>query len=187
VNTLEHHPAQQLKLNEIGLCEVALSAPIAFDPYTLCKGTGSFIIIDRLTHVTVGAGMITGAADHLQKARTVTPHERAARYGQRPVALWIVGADAFEAASRLERRLFDRGYACTSINAAVLGSNTRVVIEQLNLAGLICICIAGESTDVPPNSADSVTLKSDQLEVEEIIELFAPVPFLDEVDNDFAI
>ena len=49
---------EQLKLNGIALCEVGLSAPLAFDPYTRCRGTGSFIMIDRLTNATVAAGMI---------------------------------------------------------------------------------------------------------------------------------
>jgi len=54
VNTLEKKETRQLALNEIGRCEVALSAAVAFDPYKVCKGTGSFILIDRLTNVTVG-------------------------------------------------------------------------------------------------------------------------------------
>ncbi len=58
VNTLEHHDADELKLNEIGLCTVAVNAPVVFEPYKRNKSTGSFIVIDRLTNVTVGAGMI---------------------------------------------------------------------------------------------------------------------------------
>ncbi|MDO9139657.1 MAG: sulfate adenylyltransferase subunit CysN, partial [Methylobacter sp.] len=62
VNTLEHHDANELKLNEIGHCTVAVNAPVVFDPYQRNKTTGSFIVIDRLTNITVGAGMITGDA-----------------------------------------------------------------------------------------------------------------------------
>jgi sulfate adenylyltransferase subunit 1 len=58
INKLESLPASELKLNEIGLCELSLTDPVAFDPYTDIRDTGSFILIDRLTNVTVGAGMI---------------------------------------------------------------------------------------------------------------------------------
>ncbi|WP_045224898.1 elongation factor 1-alpha C-terminal domain-related protein, partial [Methyloterricola oryzae] len=139
VNTLEHHPAQQLKLNEIGLCEVALSAPIAFDPYALCKGTGSFIVIDRLTHVTVGAGMIVGAAEDPHEVRKVTPAERAARFAQNPAVIWLTGTGAEEAAYRLERRLFDLGHA--SVVLEDLGVEASGDLAQhFNHAGLICLC-----------------------------------------------
>src|SRR5260370_39091108 len=56
VNTLERRPADRLKLNEIGLCEGALNQPLAFDPFKRSKGTGSFIVIVRLTKITAGAG-----------------------------------------------------------------------------------------------------------------------------------
>ena len=67
VNTLDRHKANQLKLNEIARCEVALNAPIAFDFYTDCKATGCFILIDRLTNATVGAGMIDGGAGKIRQ------------------------------------------------------------------------------------------------------------------------
>jgi len=70
VNTLEHHDAKNLQLNEIGLCTVSVNAPVVFDAYNRSKGTGSFIIIDRLTNVTVGAGMITGASSDLELSLT---------------------------------------------------------------------------------------------------------------------
>ena len=58
VNTLEKQEAQQLALNEIGNCHFAVTEPVQFDPYDVNRATGAFIIIDRLTNVTVGAGMI---------------------------------------------------------------------------------------------------------------------------------
>ncbi|MGL5286486.1 sulfate adenylyltransferase subunit 1 [Aeromonas sp. RU39B] len=63
INNLEEHAASELKLNEIGLCELALTEPVAFDPYRDIRDTGSFILIDRLTNVTVGAGMIVQALE----------------------------------------------------------------------------------------------------------------------------
>ncbi|GHA95427.1 sulfate adenylyltransferase subunit CysN [Modicisalibacter luteus] len=63
VNTLEQHAAERLGLNAIGRCRVELTAPVPVDDYRTSPGTGSFIVIDRLTNVTVGAGMIRGVAD----------------------------------------------------------------------------------------------------------------------------
>jgi len=63
VNTLEKHDADTLPLNGIGLCEIDLETPMAVDPYEQVPGTGSFIIIDRMSNVTVGAGMITGTRE----------------------------------------------------------------------------------------------------------------------------
>ena len=58
VNSLEQHPAQQLPLNGIARVEIELDNPLAFDEYQLCQATGSFVVIDRLSNVTIGAGMI---------------------------------------------------------------------------------------------------------------------------------
>jgi sulfate adenylyltransferase large subunit len=71
VNTLEQNQVTELKLNEIGLCEFALNKPVVFDTYKRNRTTGAFIIIDRLTNVTIGAGMITDAAT----AKAVTESE----------------------------------------------------------------------------------------------------------------
>jgi sulfate adenylyltransferase subunit 1 len=61
VNTLEHIQEDEMKLNEISSCTVATTSPVVIDNYDQVEGTGSFVIIDRLTNVTVGAGMITNA------------------------------------------------------------------------------------------------------------------------------
>ncbi|WED24166.1 sulfate adenylyltransferase subunit CysN [Vibrio sp. JC009] len=58
VNTMEHEEAQKLELNEIGSCQFKFTEEVQFDAYTENRHTGAFIIIDRLTNVTVGAGMI---------------------------------------------------------------------------------------------------------------------------------
>jgi len=61
VNSLAENTASELRINEIGACEFSLSKPVVFDAYKRNRSTGSFIIIDRLTNVTIGAGMITEA------------------------------------------------------------------------------------------------------------------------------
>ncbi len=116
VNTLEHHKANQLKLNEIARCEIALNAPLAFDTYSDCKGTGSFIIIDRLTNATVGAGMIVGLPQRVEETRRVSPGERTARLGQKPSTVWLTGENRLEFAYRLERGLIDCGYLATVLD-----------------------------------------------------------------------
>jgi len=63
VNSLQQFDAPQLALNEIARCRVELNAPVVFDAYALCRGTGSFIIIDRLSNATAAAGMVTAAAE----------------------------------------------------------------------------------------------------------------------------
>jgi bifunctional enzyme CysN/CysC len=58
VNTFEHMAGKTLDLNEIAFCNLSLSSDVAFDPYEANRTTGSFILIDRMTNQTVGAGMV---------------------------------------------------------------------------------------------------------------------------------
>jgi len=140
VNTLEHHDANELKLNEIGYCTVAVNAPVVFDPYKLNKATGSFIVIDRLTNITVGAGMIAGDAS-AEDWSPVTPEERATRFGQTACAIVLSGAAAQDAAYRLERKLFDTGHAAT-----ILETVSDELVAAVKNAGLLCICVQAKPT-----------------------------------------
>jgi bifunctional enzyme CysN/CysC len=95
VNTREHLAAQTLELNDIGFCNVSTPMPIAFDPYTENRKTGSFIIIDRFTNRTVGAGMIAfglrrGTNIHRQPL-LVGKAERAGLKQQKPAIIWFTG------------------------------------------------------------------------------------------------
>ncbi len=135
VNTLEHHDAQDLQLNEIGSCTVAVNAPVVFDAYKNNKGTGAFIIIDRLTNGTVGAGMITGACDE-QNLLPVSTEERATRYSQKPTAIALNGVTSKDSAYLLERKLFDNGHATT-----VLETQNSALIVAIKNAGLVCLCV----------------------------------------------
>jgi bifunctional enzyme CysN/CysC len=137
VNTLHRSPAPDLQLNEIGRCAVTINQPMFFDSYRRNKATGSFIIIDRITNITVGAGMITdrdvakgakvaawesieptvvGESDGVT---AVTSTERAARYGQQPATILLTGLSGCgksEIAIALERRLFEQGRAVAVID-----------------------------------------------------------------------
>ncbi|MDD5579493.1 MAG: sulfate adenylyltransferase subunit CysN [Methylobacter sp.] len=136
VNTLEHHDANELQLNEIGACTVTVNAPVVFDPYKTSKGTGAFIIIDRLTNGTVGAGMITGINDE-EIQQPVSVKERAARFGQTATAVSLTGSTGKETAYQLERKLFDNGHAATILEAL----DAAALIQAIKNAGLICLCV----------------------------------------------
>lgn len=69
VNSLAQGQADELKLNEIGLIELSLTRPVAVDPYEQVRDTGSFILIDRLSNVTIAAGMLVSALDEQANSR----------------------------------------------------------------------------------------------------------------------
>ena len=120
VNTLERAAASSLQLNEIGKVRVSLDAPIALDGYAQNRTTGAFIVIDRLTNGTVGAGMIIadpvspGAGAHHGMLAHVSTEERATRFGQQPATVLfsgLSGAGKSTLTYAVERKLFDMGRA----------------------------------------------------------------------------
>ncbi len=145
VNTLHRGNAPVLNLNEIGRCTVRLNEPIPYDGYRRNRTTGAFIIIDRISNVTVGAGMIQDRAsdadrhDHWDdepradslrgQSSNVTAEERGARFGQQAVTLLLTGlsgAGKTTLSYALERRLFDQGRACAVLD----GQNLRLGISR---------------------------------------------------------
>jgi len=155
VNTLEHHDANELKLNEIGSCTVSVNAPVVFDPYKNSKWTGSFIIIDRLTNGTVGAGMITGVTGD-EDLQPVSAADRAARFSQTPTAIALTGGNGKIVAYQLERKLFDNGHAAT-----VLEKHNAELIAAIKNAGLLCLCLED-------NGLADVTFDADQDSIDDI-------------------
>jgi bifunctional enzyme CysN/CysC len=127
-----------------------------FDAYKTNKGTGAFIIIDRLTNGTVGAGMITGAID-AENQQPVSLEERAARYSQKPAAIALTGANSKELAYKLERKLFDNGHATT-----VLETQNTSLIQAVKNAGLICLCV-NYSSELADRSFDTDKLSIDDI------------------------
>jgi len=95
VNTLEQLAARQLDINEIGVCHLSLDRPVAFDPYAKNRETGGFILIDKLSNDTVGAGLLDFAlrrADNIHwQALDVNRAARSQLKGQRASALWFTG------------------------------------------------------------------------------------------------
>jgi bifunctional enzyme CysN/CysC len=116
VETLAHLAEKTLSLNEIGFCNLATAAPIGFDPYVKSRDTGGFVLIDRFTNDTVGAGMIAfglrRASNIHWQALTVGRDQRAALKEQRPAVLWLTGlsgAGKSTIADLVEKKLFARG------------------------------------------------------------------------------
>lgn len=155
VNTLEHHDAGELNLNEIGHCTVSVNAPVVFDPYKISKGTGSFIIIDRLSNSTVGAGMITGSTED-EILQPVSAEERAARFSQKAAAISLAGGKNSQTAYHLERKLFDNGHAAT-----VLETQDAALIIAIKNAGLICLCLDSDTLS-------ELHFDTDKLSIDEI-------------------
>jgi bifunctional enzyme CysN/CysC len=95
VETLAQLADKTLGLNEIGFCNLSTATPVAFDPYKANRHTGAFILIDRLTNETAGAGMIAfglrRASDIRWQELTIGPEQRAAMKGQAPAVLWLTG------------------------------------------------------------------------------------------------
>jgi bifunctional enzyme CysN/CysC len=116
VNSLEHVAASKLELNEIGVVDLELDRPVAFDPYDANRETGSFILVDRISNDTVGAGMIRFAlrrsANLRWQAVDVDKEARAAAKGQQPSVLWFTGlsgAGKSTIANLVETELHRRG------------------------------------------------------------------------------
>jgi bifunctional enzyme CysN/CysC len=116
VNTLEHQAGKVLELNEVGFGNVALDRVVPFDPYDDNRALGGFIVIDRLTNATLGAGMIRFA---LRRASNITWQKmevdktaRAALKGQKPCVIWFTGlsgAGKSTIADLVEQRLHRLG------------------------------------------------------------------------------
>jgi bifunctional enzyme CysN/CysC len=117
VNTLEHVAAKTLNLNAIGVCTVNLDRPVGFDPYAENRETGGFILIDRLTNATVGAGMVHFALRRSQNIHVqhvdVDKDARNKLNGQKSCVLWLTGlsgAGKSSIANLVEKKLHAMGH-----------------------------------------------------------------------------
>ncbi|KIG16639.1 Sulfate adenylyltransferase subunit 1 [Enhygromyxa salina] len=158
MDTLAHVSANSLALNEIGDVSLSLNRPLILDDYTQDKTAGSFVIIDRVSNVTVAAGMIRGHGEDYQDdgravARAIVATERAARFNQKPAVLWMTGRSGtgkIVVARALERRLFDAGHMAyvfdpqqlTRIDRQAQAAQFRALVNAAELvadAGMIVI------------------------------------------------
>jgi bifunctional enzyme CysN/CysC len=128
VNTLERTPATTLAVNDIAVANIATDRRLPFDPYQANRESGGFVLIDRLTNVTVGAGLIDFAlrrSDNIHwQALDVSKEARVAIKGHRPGVVWftgISGAGKSTIANALERRLHALGCHTATLD----GDNVR--------------------------------------------------------------
>ncbi|MFO1515378.1 MAG: sulfate adenylyltransferase subunit CysN [Lysobacterales bacterium] len=117
VNTQEHLAAKRLALNEVGVCNLSLDQPVAFESYARCRELGGCILIDRQSHATVGAGFLDFALRRAQNIHwqhlDVDRQARALIKGQTPRCLWFTGLSGSgksTIANQVERRLLASGY-----------------------------------------------------------------------------
>ena len=198
VNTHEHVAATQLVQNEIGVVNLELDRNIAFDPYAENRDTGGFILIDRATRDTVGAGMLSFALRRSQNLRwqaiEVDRHAHASIKQQRPCVLWFTGlsgAGKSTIANLVEKKLFaERRHTCLldgdnlrhglckdlGFTAADRVENIRRVAEVARLmvdAGLIVL-----TAFISPFRNERQTARA-LLEPGEFIEIFVDTPLAD--------
>jgi bifunctional enzyme CysN/CysC len=128
VNTFQHLAAKTLALNEVAVVNFSTQAPVAFDPFGAVPQTGAFIVIDRMSNLTVGAGMIDfglrRATNVHWQALEVTKDSRAALKAQKPVVLWFTGlsgAGKSTIANIVEKKLHVLGRHTTMLD----GDNVR--------------------------------------------------------------
>lgn len=159
VNTLEKMDVAQLDLNAIADVTIEFDAPVVFDRYHDSRYTGSFIFIDRLSNVTVGAGMVEAAVEWTTHNEPVTAEARAARLGQKPAAVTVT-AKALENAQAIESLLIQQG--------VVAIAKTGLTAEQVALVretGVVVITDTAEGTDV------TYTVETAEEVAEKIVEL----------------
>jgi bifunctional enzyme CysN/CysC len=144
IHTLDERPAPAaLAMNQIARVSITAARPLMFDAYGTSRATGSFILVDRMTNGTVGAGMIVGrggaesrvgapgdGGDDVPAGAGPRPtrslvgvEERARRLGQKGATVWLTGlprSGKSAIAYALERRLFDEGVTAHVIDGEVL-------------------------------------------------------------------
>ena len=149
VNTLEYSEVDALELNGIADVTIEFDRPIVFDRYKDSRYTGSFIFIDRLTNVTVGAAMIEDTAQFVETKQVVTGEERAARLGQKPAVI-AIEPSLFE---QVERALISQGIVAITADAQT--------VDVLKPTGLVLLVPLGYEADlvIKETQVDEVVVK----------------------------
>ncbi|WP_347421902.1 sulfate adenylyltransferase subunit CysN [Cobetia sp.] len=194
VNTMARNEAENIPLNGIARVQVELTQPLAMDSYQRSPHTGSFVFIDRLSNITIGAGMVKetlSASNIVWHDMAVTKQRRADRNKQKPCIIWFTGlsgAGKSTAANALERQLFAMGYNTylldgDNVRHGLCGDlgfseddraeNIRRVGEVAKLmvdAGMITLV-----SFISPFQADRQTVR-DMVGTDEFIEVFVNTP-----------
>ncbi len=177
VNTLQQESGDSLTLNEVGVCRIVANKPVGGDAYRDNRGTGSFILIDRLTNATVAAGMLdqplAAAPKDFWTEQEVNKQLRAELKAQQAKVLWLSGGEVSQReklAHLLEQKLYSLGRHTHLLDGAGLGKTLGVVSEDalgklhqlagvakvLTEAGLITLVAAPESLDESPAGVEDL-------------------------------
>jgi bifunctional enzyme CysN/CysC len=192
-----------LALNEIGLCNISTARPIAFDPYTENRRTGAFVLIDRATNATAGAGMISfglrRATNIHRQHHAVDKAARAALNHQKPRIVWFTGLSGSgksTIADLVEKSLHARGMYTMLLDGDNLRhglnrdlgfteadrvENIRRVGEVAKLfveAGQVVICCF-----ISPFESERAMVRG-LVEPDEFVEVFVDVPLEECIKRD---
>jgi bifunctional enzyme CysN/CysC len=195
METLEEVSVKELALNEIGRVSISLTHPVVCEPYETSRELGGFILIDRLTRSTVGAGMVTATrtrnADIVWHRLDVDKARRSRLMAQKPAVLWFTGlsgAGKSTIANQVEKRLHALGRHTMILDGdnvrhglnrdlgfseADRVENIRRIAEVARLfveAGLIVIV-----SFISPYRAERM-LARDRVEEGEFLEIFVDTP-----------
>ena len=195
VNSQSKLAAKTLALNEVGVCNLSVARPIAFDPYADNRDTGAFILIDRYSNETVAAGMIDFALRRATNIHhhnlTVSKAERAKLMHHRPAVLWFTGLSG--AGKSTIANLVEAGLHARGVHTVMLdGDNVRhglnkdlgftesdrvenirrigEVAKLMTEAGLVVLC-----SFISPYRAERRTIR-ELLDTGEFIEVFVDTP-----------
>ena len=195
INDFSEVAANTLELNEIGIATISTTAPIGFDPYNDNRTTGAFVIIDKQTNATLGAGMLDFS---LRRAKNVVWQDldvskaaRAAQKNQKPALLWFTGLSGSgksTIANLVDKRLMDMGRHSYTLD----GDNVRHGlnrdlnfskadrIENIRRIGEVCKLMVDSglitmASFISPYRAER-RLARDLLEDGEFIEVFVNTP-----------
>jgi bifunctional enzyme CysN/CysC len=195
ITDLSERSARTLELNGIGVCNIATDSPLVFDPYAANHRTGAFILIDRTTNATAGAGMIDfglrRATNIHHQSHSIGKAERARALHQKPQILWFTGLSGSgksTIADLVEKALHQRGIHSILLdgdnmrhglnrdlgfNNADRVENIRRVGEVARLmleAGLVVICCF-----ISPFAAERKMMR-DLVAADEFTEIFVDTP-----------
>jgi sulfate adenylyltransferase large subunit len=142
INTLAQEPASDLSMNGIALVHMETTKPLFFDPYSLNRATGSFILLDPLSNATVGAGMIREdlTTQQVSNGKSASAAEKAARYGHSPGIFLLPNRASLT--DTAERALFENGFAAITIEGEQISSAyLPSLLASIWSAGLIVLLV----------------------------------------------
>ncbi len=195
VNSLEHTAAERLELNDIGVVEIQLDSAIPFLPYKESRELGGFILIDRLSHNTIAAGLLNFSlrrAENIHwQALDINKSVRAQQKEQQPCLVWFTGlsgAGKSTVANLVEKRLVSMGrhtYMLDGDNVRHglnkdLGFTQQDRVENIRRVGEVAKLLVDAglivlASFISPFEAERQMVR-DLLQADEFLEVFVDTP-----------